>query len=80
MSKNSLSLEITESYTLDSFEITYINVIPCFSATISITITASNRKLYDRVFQLVGQDYFDWTGDDYLYSYIQSNISDIFTI
>ena len=78
MSDNSLSLEISETFTLQSFTINSMHVIPKTSASIKITISADNGKLYDRTVFIDGQVYLDWTTDDYLYSYIQENITTIF--
>ena len=79
MSSNStLSLFVSDSFTLDSFIIEKITVIPNVSASINIVITASNGKLYDRTVFLDGVIYTAWTTDDYLYTYIQNNITTIF--
>ena len=78
MSNNSLCLALKESFTLISFEIVNIVVKPDVSATIHITITASNTKLYDRVVFLDGDAYLAWDTDSYLYTYVQDNIVSIF--
>lgn len=78
MTYNTLSLAITESYTLDFFNIIKITVEPNQRAVIEIEIMGSNGKLYNRILALTGEDYTDWVTDDYLYSYIQKNISTIF--
>lgn len=75
---STLSLALTESFTLESFDIVSILVKPTKSATINITIHASNGKLYDRVVYIDGDEYLKWETDDYLYTYIQANISTIF--
>jgi hypothetical protein len=75
---NTLSLTLTESFTLTSFEIVKVVLTPNVSASIAITITASNGKLYNRVAFLEGDAYLAWQTDSYLYTYIQSNISTIF--
>ena len=77
-SNNTLSLALNESFTLTPFEIVNITVRPNVSASILITITASNTKLYDRIVFLSGDAYTAWTTDSYLYAYIQDNIVDIF--
>jgi hypothetical protein len=77
-SKNTLSLALTESFTLESFEIVSIVVKPSTSASINITISGSNGKLYDRVAFLEGDEYLAWETDDYIYTYIQANITTIF--
>lgn len=78
MTNNSLSLAITESYTLDFFNIEKITVEPNQRCVIEIEIMGSNGKLYNRILALTGQDYLDWATDDYLYTYIQNNITTIF--
>ena len=78
MANNSLSLAITETYTLDFFNIEKVTVEPNQSCVIEIEIMASNGKLYHRTVALTGQDYLDWISDDYLYTYIQNNIAIIF--
>ena len=78
MSDNSLSLEISETFTLQSFTINSMHVIPKTSASIQITISADNGKLYDRTVFIDGQTYLDWVSDEFLYAYIQSNITTIF--
>jgi hypothetical protein len=77
---NTLSLGITESFDLVYFEINAIRVVPSTSANIEITITGSNGKLYDRIFTIDGEEYADWVTDDYLYTYIKTNISTIFGV
>jgi hypothetical protein len=79
-SNSSLSLALNESFTLDNFEIIAIRVIPHTSANIDIVITASNTKIYNRTLLLDGDNYTAWIDDDYLYTYIQNNISTIFQI
>ena len=78
MSNNSLCLALKEYFTLISFEIVNITVRTNISASILITIKASNNKLYDRVVLLDGEAYLEWDNDDYLYTYIQDNIVSIF--
>ena len=69
---------VPESFDLESFTINILRVIPLTCATIDITIYASNQKVYQRSYQLSGQEYLDWTSDDYLYKYTQDNIEKIF--
>lgn len=75
-----LDLEITESFKLEGFVITGIRVSPHISADVDITIYSSNLKIYCRTFSLIGDDYTAWTGDDYLYDYIQKNIATIYGV
>jgi hypothetical protein len=79
MVDSSLSLVITEQvYTLQSFRIERVSLCVGVSATILIEIEASNAKIYNRTFYISGQEYQDWTTDDYIYAYIQRNIETIF--
>jgi hypothetical protein len=73
-----LSLVKTETFSLDSFVINKVSVVPNISAVIEITIYASNNKSYDRTLLIIGEDYNTWVTDDYLYTYIQKNIEYIF--
>jgi hypothetical protein len=67
-----------DAFVLESYSINIIRVIPLTCATIDISITASNNKIYQRSIQLNGQEYLDWTSDDYLYKYVEDNIDKIF--
>lgn len=80
MFDSTLDLEITETFQLERFEIKTILIIPATSAVIAITIFASNKKQYERIFQLIGKDYTDWTEDSYPSSYIKKNIESIFSV
>ena len=66
------------SFTLISFEIITLRVIPNLCATIDIIIHSSHGQLYDRSFTLSGKAYTDWTCDDYSYKYVTDNIDDIY--
>lgn len=80
MDTNTLKLEITETFTLERFEIVSIKLIPKVSANIDVRFYGNNDKIYDRTFSLTGQDYLDWGDDAYLYHYIQKNVEEIFRI
>ena len=69
---------ITKEYILQSYEILYINLKLNESASIYIMIFYNNDETAERSFTLNGQDYTDWTTDDYLYEYINTNIISIF--
>ena len=75
---NTLSLALTESFSLESFEITAVRVIPSVSVCIDILIKASNTKIYNRTICIDGNGYKEWITDDFLYKYIQENIKEIF--
>ena len=76
--ENVLDFEIREIFTLHRFEIVAIRVFPRSSADIDVCFFATNKKIYTRTFTLTGEEYLAWTGDDYLFSYIQKNIAAIF--
>ena len=65
---------INKQYIIQSYEILYINLKLNESATIYIMIFYNNDETSERSFTLNGQDYTDWTTDDYLYTYINNNI------
>ena len=69
---------INKQYIIQSYEILYINLKLNESATIYIMIFYNNDETSERSFTLNGQDYTDWTTDDYLYTYINNNIQKIF--
>ena len=69
---------ITKQYIIQSYEILYINLKLNESASIYIMIFYNNDETIERSFTLNGQDYTDWTTDDYLYTYININIQKIF--
>ena len=71
-------LIIKKEFILQSYEILYINLKLYESATIYIMIFFNNDETVERSFVLIGQDYTDWTTDDYLYSYINTHIEKIF--
>ena len=73
-----LSLAVSESFTLESFEIVAVRVIPSESVCIDIIIRGSNTKIYNRTVCIDGDAYKLWVTDDYLYTYIENNISTIF--
>lgn len=74
----SLSLAVSESFTLESFEIVAVRVVPSVSVCIDIIITGSNTKIYNRTICIDGDSYKLWVTDDFLYTYIETNISTIF--
>ena len=69
---------INKQYVINSYEILYINLKLNESASIYIMIFFSNNETVERSFILIGQDYTDWTTDDYLYSYVNTHIEKIF--
>ena len=60
------------------FYIVAVRVVPNESACIDVIISASKTKIYDRTLCIDGDAYTAWISDDYLYTYIQANISTIF--
>ena len=71
-------LIITKQYIIQSYEILYINLKLNESSTIYIMIFYNDNQIVERSFMLIGQDYTDWTTDDYLYSYVNTHIEKIF--
>ena len=79
MYDSTLSFSVAETYTLTSFTISGVDVVPGTSANIYIVITASNGRTFARTVPLVNASYTAWTDDSYLYSYIQTNIASLFS-
>lgn len=77
--KSALSFSVSESYTLTSFRITGVDVVPGISANVNVIITASNDRVFARTVSLVGDAYTAWTEDLYLYAYVRENIGAIFS-
>ena len=73
-----LSLAITDSFTLDSFVITSVDVIPGISAKIYVLISASNGRVFTRTVPLEGDDYTAWVYDNYLFDFVQQHIEAIY--
>lgn len=69
---------VPPSYTLTSFSVVVIRVIPSVCACVDIMISASNGEIYNRSFDLSGQAYLEWTNDEYIYNYVRTNIKNIF--
>jgi hypothetical protein len=80
MDPTSLTLEITENFSLIRFELDAIRKIPHRSASIDITIFGDDGKQFCRTFFLCGQAYLDYETDDYLFEWVRNNIQTIFTI
>ena len=69
---------INKQYIIQSYEILYINLKLNESALIYIMIFYNNNQTIEKNFSLINDDYTQWTNDDYLYTYINTNIEKIF--
>ena len=69
---------INKQYIIQSYEILYINLKLNESALIYIMIFYNNNQSIEKKFSLINEDYTQWTNDDYLYEYINTNIQKIF--
>ena len=78
VASSSLSLAVTDSFTLDSFVITSVECIPGISAKIFVLISASNGRVFTRTVPLDGDDYTAWIYDSYLETYVQDHIEQIY--
>ena len=65
---------INKQYIIQSYEILYINLKLNESALIYIMIFYNNNQTIEKNFSLINDDYTQWTNDDYLYTYINTNI------
>ena len=77
--ESALSFPVSESYTLESFAITGVDVVPGVSANVYVVIAASNGRSFTRTVKLAGDAYAAWTVDAYLYAYVRENIGTIFS-
>ena len=78
MVKLNNELIITKQYIIQSYEILYINLKLNESASIYIMIFYNNNETIEKNFTLTGEEYSNWTTDDYLYSYVNTHIEKIF--
>ena len=69
---------ITKQYVIQSYEILYINLKLNLSGHIYMMIFYNDNETVERSFNLIGQDYDNWSSDNYLYEYISKNIVKIF--
>lgn len=75
----SISINTAKTYNFVSFTIQSVNIVLFQSATIYILLNTDNNESIAKCIQLNDQAYFDWGSDDnYLLSYIQTNIQAIF--
>lgn len=79
MSANPISVPVVDSYTLDSFVITQVDVVPCTSALLYVMITASSGRVFARTIRLEGEEYLAWQSDSYLYEYVENSLKAGFT-
>ena len=69
---------VTKKYVIQSYEILYINLKLNISGHIYIMIFHNDTETIEKNFTLIGDDYTNWSSDDYLYTYINDNIVKIF--
>ena len=67
-----ISIEITRFY------ITSCVIIPFTSATVYLNLLDSEENVYQRSFFLQDEEYTRWTDDEYVFTYVNDNISKIF--
>ena len=77
--QTSLAVSVVDSYTLDSFVITGVDVVPSTSARLYVLITASTGRVFARTVALEGDEYLAWQSDAYLYEFVQSYLAANFT-
>ena len=61
-----------------SFEILSISIIPHHSAKLYIVLFDDQDKAFERCVNLIGDDYTAWETDDYLVTYIDIRIIEIY--
>ena len=78
--KNYLNQTITieNIINITHFEIMSISIIPYTSAKIFIILFCDQKKGYERCVNLIGADYTAWETDNYLITYIESRILEIY--
>ena len=72
------NITITKKSIIIAYEINSIILKPNESATISIFVYCDDNTLQQKTFMLIGKDYDDYINVEYLYTYIDSHIKDIF--
>ena len=72
------NITITKKSIIIAYEINSIILKPNESAPISIFVYCDDNTLQQKTFMLIGKDYDDYINDEYLYTYIDSHIKDIF--
>ena len=75
--ENPQLFEIIKQYNILSYEIKNIILTPQHSAVVQVCFF-DECSTYDRSFLLIGDDYLNWTTDEYLYEYINSHFMQIF--
>ena len=70
--ENPQPFTISKEYTISSYEIYNILLVPLHSAVVQVYFYDDRGVKYERSFRLVGEEYSNWTSDDYLYDYINN--------
>ena len=77
----SQTISKTNTYIFTSIKIINVVINPNTNATIYLTFSTDDGKTITTTILLEGNDYTSWGADDnYLYEYIQNNISTILNV
>ena len=68
--ENPQPFTISKVYLITHYEIFNIMIVPQNSAVVQVWFYDDRATRYERSFRLIGQEYLDWSTDDYLYEYI----------
>ena len=63
---------------IQGFIVNSVFSIPFQKATVYISLIDTNGILYQRKVELLGEDYLNWTTDEYLISYVSDRIESIY--
>ena len=63
---------------IESFVVNSVFSIPLLKGMVYISLIDTNGILYQRKVELLGQDYINWTTDEYLISYVSDRIESIY--
>ena len=72
------ALTISKTVNIVKFKITSAVVTPFVQGTLFIVLEDSSGEEFPRLLVITGTDYMNWNTDDYLFNYVNSNISSIF--
>ena len=76
--KSSFTHTNTIVTTIESFVVNSVFSIPFQKATVYISLIDTNGILYQRKVELLGEDYLNWTTDEYLILYVSDRIESIY--
>ena len=69
---------ITNITNIVKFQITSAVIKPYVEGTLFIVLEDMSGNKYPRILVITGLDYMNWTTDDYLFSYVSSNVGSIY--